>query len=512
MLNYILPILIGAIIGYVTNAIAIKMLFRPYTEKRLFNIKIPFTPGVIPRQRDKMAKGIANLVANQLFTEDAIKMHLYNEELQNKLKDKIDQTLLKLINKENQEKKEIKQENQENIKKIINIIVKSSLKSALFYDNIENITNKLIINIKKIKINTFLDKNLIDINNILYIIDSHILNDLNLDKIKNSFIKELENNIDKQLKLNEIVKDENIDILIKILDKNWLYLINLLIASLKKKEVKDTVVVQATYLLNNILKRLDSLQQVFLILGNYDKKISNNMPAIIDDLLNTIDKLLTEKDTKYTIIKSLDDFLKSNLNKTILELQKKYNFNIVNIFKSLLDFIIKYIKSDNFKRLIKFRLIKLKRENKNIDIKVIIEDILKLNSKELSKKIKDFLIIKLNKEEVINYISVNINNFLLNNNNSMNLSFLFEYRYKEEINNIILKILNSYIDEQIINILSDLNIYELVENKINSLDIKGVENLLLIIIESQLKWINVFGAFLGGLMGFLQIIINIIGK
>ena len=42
--------LIGAVIGLFTNYIAVKMMFRPYEEVRLFGWRVPFTPGIIPRR------------------------------------------------------------------------------------------------------------------------------------------------------------------------------------------------------------------------------------------------------------------------------------------------------------------------------------------------------------------------------------------------------------------------------------------------------------------------------
>ncbi|MCK4514025.1 MAG: DUF445 family protein, partial [Spirochaetaceae bacterium] len=51
LLPYVLPPALGAVIGYVTNYVAIRMLFRPLTERRVFGVRVPFTPGIIPRQR-----------------------------------------------------------------------------------------------------------------------------------------------------------------------------------------------------------------------------------------------------------------------------------------------------------------------------------------------------------------------------------------------------------------------------------------------------------------------------
>ena len=48
---YFVPPLVGAFIGYLTNKIAIKMLFRPLKPWKIMGIRIPMTPGVIPSKR-----------------------------------------------------------------------------------------------------------------------------------------------------------------------------------------------------------------------------------------------------------------------------------------------------------------------------------------------------------------------------------------------------------------------------------------------------------------------------
>lgn len=59
---------VGALIGALTNQIAIKMLFRPYGEWRLLGLRVPFTPGVIPAQRHVIAENIASTFENQLLS------------------------------------------------------------------------------------------------------------------------------------------------------------------------------------------------------------------------------------------------------------------------------------------------------------------------------------------------------------------------------------------------------------------------------------------------------------
>ena len=64
---------VGAAIGYLTNALAVKMLFRPYSEKRIGRLRLPFTPGVIPRRRKALARALGDAVGRQLVTQSDLR-------------------------------------------------------------------------------------------------------------------------------------------------------------------------------------------------------------------------------------------------------------------------------------------------------------------------------------------------------------------------------------------------------------------------------------------------------
>lgn len=65
---YVAPPVAGAIIGYFTNDIAIKMLFRPYKPIYIGKRQLPFTPGLIPRNQERLAKRIADTIMGSLLT------------------------------------------------------------------------------------------------------------------------------------------------------------------------------------------------------------------------------------------------------------------------------------------------------------------------------------------------------------------------------------------------------------------------------------------------------------
>ena len=86
LIPWIIPPMAGAVIGYVTNSMAIKMLFRPLEEKRLFGVRVPFTPGILPRQRQKLSLSIGRMVERELLTAEILWERLSQPELVNDLK------------------------------------------------------------------------------------------------------------------------------------------------------------------------------------------------------------------------------------------------------------------------------------------------------------------------------------------------------------------------------------------------------------------------------------------
>lgn len=67
---------IGSLIGGVTNILAVRMLFHPFKTYYIFNKRVPFTPGLIPKRRKEVADKIGQVVEEHLLTESLIKSKL----------------------------------------------------------------------------------------------------------------------------------------------------------------------------------------------------------------------------------------------------------------------------------------------------------------------------------------------------------------------------------------------------------------------------------------------------
>jgi uncharacterized membrane protein YheB (UPF0754 family) len=63
-------VIVGAVIGYVTNWLAIRMLFWPHEAKTFLGTKVPFTPGLFVRRRRDFSASIARVAEERFANAD----------------------------------------------------------------------------------------------------------------------------------------------------------------------------------------------------------------------------------------------------------------------------------------------------------------------------------------------------------------------------------------------------------------------------------------------------------
>ncbi len=85
MINLLSGPAIGALIGYATNYLAVKMLFRPLHPIIIGSFRLPFTPGIFPKRKEQLAKALGQAVGNNLVTGE----DLGNLFLTEAMKDKV---------------------------------------------------------------------------------------------------------------------------------------------------------------------------------------------------------------------------------------------------------------------------------------------------------------------------------------------------------------------------------------------------------------------------------------
>lgn len=84
--SYIIAPLLGGVIGYITNDIAIRMLFRPHKAKYIMGVHIPFTPGIIPKEKGRIAEALGGVISENLMNKDVLERYLLSDDMVGKVR------------------------------------------------------------------------------------------------------------------------------------------------------------------------------------------------------------------------------------------------------------------------------------------------------------------------------------------------------------------------------------------------------------------------------------------
>ncbi len=84
---------LGGIIGYITNDIAIRMLFRPHKAKYIMGVHVPFTPGIIPKEKGRIAEAIGGVISENLMNKEVLERYLLSDDMVGKVRSAVEEFL-----------------------------------------------------------------------------------------------------------------------------------------------------------------------------------------------------------------------------------------------------------------------------------------------------------------------------------------------------------------------------------------------------------------------------------
>lgn len=293
-IHYLITPLVGGVIGYVTNDIAIRMLFRPHKAKYLFGLKIPFTPGIIPKEKDRIAKSIACAISENLMSTEVLEKNL----LSNEMLHRIESSLNAFV--------DFQKSNSETMKEfLLHYLTDDELQNLISSTRIE-LSNQITLSLEKTHIGETVSEIVIN-----HITSKLRIEGLNLDipKVLKSLVgdslwEEIASLIEKPTKkylaknINQMLTDKCPEII-----NNTLHSEIDLFLSISVKELlseKEEQIKQATSFIINAYKTVIS-EHLPIILKTI------NIPLIIESKINEMDM----QETESLILKIMDKELKA---------------------------------------------------------------------------------------------------------------------------------------------------------------------------------------------------------
>lgn len=505
-INIIAGPVAGAVIGYFTNWLAIKMLFKPYNERRIFGIKLPFTPGLIPKEKERISNTLGKTVGNCLLTEDAIMESLSSPEAVENFEKIFDgsveylkQSTLTIDEGLEQVLKEEKSE--------VMAAATGGLTNCIckVLDN-ENLRLK-IIDFVYLKCCLILDKNINDMDlqkYSIYIKDIVLIESKNLleaGTLRNNIEKGIWNFILKlkedERKLNEVIPYSSIH------------------------AIKDYVSIKMPNIVNGLLELTENPE--------VEKNIKEKIGGIITQLTGSFMGMFVNEEKVYNKIKTgASEYFNNTENQP--EIDSMVSTAIDKIMETSLGGVAGLAAG----------------EMREFTVNKAVDAILNIvfDEKTMEGVIDKFGIYLSNKGGTIRDMLISCepdfdNKFKIFVNSSVN-SMYREYT-KEKINSAVCKWTKSVVNIQICDIMSHvdikrhnkfksivfvftssvvkkcapfvidaLNIPQIVENRINSFDMEYTEELVSSIAQKELNAITVVGGILGFVIGCIPMVMSLL--
>jgi len=513
LLPWVLPPFIGAVIGYVTNALAIRMLFRPLTQKRFLGLRVPLTPGIIPKQRFELAESIGRMVSRELITEDALKQQLTSKKFQNRLKVNIASLVEHLTE--------------------IDLATLRQKKFSFFYTFLEEFLDESLY--RAFTSLSFIRSSRTFIFDLVHSLFQREIDDLAGAGTIEAFLKgnlvpkltsretrkTISRAVQKWLKqageegraLSTFIPKELPAVLGGFLSTMLAPLFAALFCWLRTEDMRRELETRGKFLLRDIFDKLNLLQKFIISAGQFNRTLEEKMPAIVEEALNYLEQTSADEENRARIIQAVESGISKwrslTLNEVTAKVEKKVDLGL------LLENILLSIDEEKLKSGISAALEGVFANYRKRPIGEMLAQYLGLQEQDIGDFLANQFLSYISKRESSKNLAGEIITFVhrfLEEQEETTIGTLFNIddEKREKITLFLTDELIKILNSQLPSLIRSFDIQELVVDKVNALEVIEVERLLLQVIASHLKWINLFGALLGALIGLSQIALRLL--
>ena len=518
-LPYLVPPLLGALIGYVTNYIAIRMLFRPLRPWRLFGVRLPLTPGIIPAKRGELAQRMGEMVGSHLLTADDVRQALEKPGFVRELKSTVNDKLGSFLDRDLGTLDTLVPDRyQRRFRALVTSLrartlamVTGYLNSASFEQQLRHCIEEKGAALLARDLESFLTPARYQAAQ--HHLDSRLTTILNSNETALAVEKFADQHLERLLHSDQSLRDllpaDLVEVLLQQLEREIPPLLERFGGLLYDPDFRQRLAFRARQGLDTFLDSLGGLAGLLTGFINLDQ-VYNKIPGFLDKAGEEISRWLREEQTQQQVAGMLRERLENLLDKSLSSFLEKAPYEKVagarrylcersvaavrsrrttELLLGFADQGLQRIKDRSFRSLLDENL----PENGLHHMQAALGDqLLKLaRSPEAAEAIDAFL------EEKVDE--------LVYRNPLGRLAERLPADTLEELEEGLYRLVGEVLQKEIPPLIETLNIARMVEDKVNQLDILQVEGLLMGVMKEQFKYINLFGAILGFLIGLLNL-------
>ena len=481
------------------------MLFRPYREWRLLGVRLPFTPGIIPRQRYKLAENIGQMVSDELLTEETLKQQVRSEGFSRGLEDAVSRLTARLLNATVGElrRPDLAQTGL-NLLPFVEELIRGFLRSRgikriidlVIHTGLRSLTHRRIGELfgGEEQKERFL---------------SWVVNLLRAPDTGKSIMEKAadwigEKSVQKT-RVSEYLPPEATDWIVGVADLLYEPVFGFLLEWLESASMRTQLEGRGRRLLKGILDRLSMLQRFFVAATQYDRTLDEKMPEIVHDVLNSMKETVSDESTRKKMLETIKENMELLRGRTIGEVNTSFELTtrLARAVESVQNTIARNPAGDSLKAALRAVLNQLEQRS----IESFLEHAFSVT--DAGDYLSGLVLTTVqDSADRISQAAVEQLSEIVDSGGRTRVGDLLGLTdvAKQKLDRSLSSMAERALEDRIPGILNTLDLNGMVVSKINGLAVEDVEGLLMRVIHRHLKWINVFGAILGFLIGLLQIL------
>lgn len=510
LITWVLPPALGAIIGWVTNDIAIRMLFRPLAEKRIFGVRLPLTPGVIPRQRYALAESIGRMVSEHLITEETVREHLAAGSFRGGLRTAVASLTRRALDASPASLGRGALELwRGSLGSIAAGVLARFFASPGFFASVRGVIARIVSAVG--------DQVLSDAasaERLAGLARSRLLPMLSDGRAGRWARAEVLRWVDRRVADNtpveHVLPDSAVDAVAEALRAGWPRIREALLAWLRGAEVRRELESRGRRFVQDVLERMNSLQRFVVSVAQYDRTLSENMPGIVDDALKRLEEFLDDPAGVDRFEKAVRASIDALRRKGMAELGANLGMDLRDKLPDLAERLVSGIDGEQLAQTLAEGLDRFFERNGSRSLRELAGRLLGLQEHEAVEALTNAALRYLTREETARSLGETLEGFLgglLREHRPMGELLGISDEQKARLDDFLAERAGHLLEARLPEFVQGFDIRRMVVDRINKLDVAQVESLLMIVIAKHLKWINVFGALLGALIGLTQSVV-----
>lgn len=559
--TWILPPLIGAVIGYFTNWLAIKMLFRPLKPVMLGSWKLPFTPGILPRERERLSISIGETVSRELLTREVFAERLSDPFMIDKVETSVvvlldgvlsmpvEESLAPLLKHE----QAVSTEGEPELGRLALEISRKALSSLEFRTALSQALKSAAEEFLALPAETIVSRQVLEkaVHSLAHNcgkpefrakLETMVLGNLKSGSDKTAVVPSASQDPSQSSFSGTCQTPEQAPLFtekqltpLAVLASDILYakLIPVAYSILGDSTIQNELELLAMKAVKGAINRLGPIQRLIVTAANYEKTLQNSMPETIEELSQAIIQLLGSQTMKEKLVKAIAGYISAmrfsgsesaRIGTTTDGLgwavQPESDFNSgkqehgagIQSNESLLQAVDQFLKeisndAEGFSARLADRYERFSGRT--------ISELLPVLSADLAEGLTRSIAAGISHPDSSELVSGVVRAFLIGfikaeKGKSLKEVLSISQEDLVQIARSVTRTVLNALSAQSEQLLDALDIKSMVIDKINALDMADVERIILSVVHDELSWITFLGGVLGALIGLVQSLVSML--